>query len=56
MQTLIFTLSLTSALLLIGITGTLIGITRLVYPSSRRYSPKRDKNTRSRARRATRET
>jgi hypothetical protein len=46
MQTLIFTLSLTSALLLIGIAGTLIGITRLVYPSSHRYSPKQDKDMR----------
>jgi hypothetical protein len=56
MQTLIFTLSLTSALLFIGITGTLIGITRLVYPSSRRYSPKRNKDMRSRPGRATRGT
>jgi hypothetical protein len=56
MQTLIFTLSLTSALLFIGITGTLIGITRLVYPSSRRYSQKRNKDMRSRAGRATRRT
>lgn len=36
MRTLIFTLGLTSALLLIGIVGTLIGITHLVYPSSDR--------------------
>jgi hypothetical protein len=56
MQTLIFTLSLTSALLLIGIAGTLIGITRLVYPSSRRYCQERDKDMRSRVGRATRET
>jgi hypothetical protein len=36
MRTLIFTLALTSTLLIIGITGTLVGITRLVYPSNRR--------------------
>lgn len=35
-RTLIFTLALTSALLIIGITGTLVGITSLVYPSNRR--------------------
>jgi hypothetical protein len=42
MRTLIFTLALTSILLIIGIVGTLIGITHLVYPSSsRHHRPKR---------------
>jgi hypothetical protein len=40
--TLVFTLGLTSALLLIGIVGTIVGITRLAYPSSDRHrQPKR---------------
>lgn len=43
MRTLVFTLALTSGLLILGITGTLVGITRLVYPSNRRYHRKRDK-------------
>ncbi len=43
MRTLFFTLALTSGLLILGITGTLVGITRLVYPSNRRYHRKRDK-------------
>jgi len=50
MRTLIFTLGLTSALLLIGIIGTLIGITRLVYPSSDRH-PRRTKRDRGAKRR-----
>lgn len=50
MRTLIFTLGLTSALLLIGIVGTLIGITRLVYPSSDRQPrpKKRDRDIKQR--------
>ena len=44
MRTLVFTLALTSALLILGITGTLVGITRLVYPSNRRYHGKRDED------------
>ena len=50
MRTLIFTLGLTSALLLIGIIGTLIGITRLVYPSSDRQPRprKRDRGVKRR--------
>lgn len=37
MQTLVFTLGLTSVLLMIGIIGTIVGITRLAYPSRDRY-------------------
>jgi Mn2+/Fe2+ NRAMP family transporter len=50
MRTLIFTLALTSILLIIGIVGTLIGITHLVYSSSsRHHRPKRrDKANRQR--------
>lgn len=50
MQALVFTLGLTSVLLIIGIVGTLIGITHLVYPSSSSYRrPKRrDKDIRQR--------
>jgi hypothetical protein len=41
-QTLVFTLGLTSVLLVIGIVGTIVGITRLAYPSRDRYPhPKR---------------
>ncbi len=41
-QTLVFTLGLTSVLLLLGIVGTIVGITRLAYPSNDRYrQPKR---------------
>jgi hypothetical protein len=41
-HTLIFTLGLTSVLLIIGIIGTLVGITHLVYPSSgRHHRPRR---------------
>jgi hypothetical protein len=36
MESLIFLLSLTSALLVLGILGTVIGITRLAYPARER--------------------
>lgn len=37
MQTLVFTLGLTSVLLAIGIVGTIVGTIRLAYPSRDRY-------------------
>jgi hypothetical protein len=44
MGAMVLTLALTSTLLIIGIVGTVIGITRLVYPSgSRRHRPVREK-------------
>jgi hypothetical protein len=40
MGAMVLTLALTSTLLIIGIVGTVIGITRLVYPSGgRRHRP-----------------
>jgi beta-lactamase regulating signal transducer with metallopeptidase domain len=37
MNTLILTLGITNILLIIGITGTVVGTTRLIYPSRGRY-------------------
>ncbi len=49
MRTLLLTLSLTDILLIIGIVGTIVGITHLVYPSQGRHrhhrQRKRDKDS-----------
>jgi hypothetical protein len=49
MGTLILTLTLTNILLIVGIAGTVIGITHLIYPSGGRHDrPMRERKTRAR--------
>ena len=57
MSAMVLTLALTSTLLVIGIVGTVIGITRLVYPSGgRRHRPMRPGRTSQDAKTASRLT